>query len=245
VAYTYHDVLALVGAGSAHPGGFAATVEFLHYLRPDVGTRLLDAGCGTGRTACYAAKKYGASVTGVDVHPLMIEKARARAEAEGVEVNFVVGDVTGLPFDAGSFDLVVAESVTVFVDPGKAVREYHRVLGPGGTVGDLEMAALQRLPVEAERALCSFYGARQVPTFSQWHKMYGKAGFHSVMLWKPRAVDIEAGTASDLEFPDEWQQTSPEAYTDEEVGIVLRRNVEMMERYQRYLGYTGIVAAKK
>src|SRR6201995_1353892 len=80
-------------------------------LRPwlDVkpGTRVLDVGCGVGRWSRLLAAK-GASVTGVDLSPTMVEQAQSRAAAEGVadRCQFRVQDLSRLDVE-GQFDLVL------------------------------------------------------------------------------------------------------------------------------------------
>jgi SAM-dependent methyltransferase len=96
------------------------------------GERVLDLACGTGNAALLAAAA-GARVTGLDAAPRLIDVARARADAAGVDAEFVVGDALSLPFADGSFDAVVSVFGVIFVpDPGAAVAEIVRVLAPGG-----------------------------------------------------------------------------------------------------------------
>src|SRR5688572_26591416 len=61
-------------------------------IRP--GTKVLDVACGTGNSAIPAARR-GAEVTGVDIAPNLLEQARARAKAAGVEARFQEGDAEG------------------------------------------------------------------------------------------------------------------------------------------------------
>lgn len=64
--------------------------------------RVLDLGCGTGTNSVWLAQQ-GFEVTGVDVAPLAVEQAEARAQAAGVQVHFLVADVLGLPDLGGPF----------------------------------------------------------------------------------------------------------------------------------------------
>lgn len=67
--------------------------------------RAIDLGCGTGVNAIYLAQQ-GFDVTGVDLSAAALERARARAAETGVEVEWVQGDVTGLPAADVPYDLV-------------------------------------------------------------------------------------------------------------------------------------------
>jgi ubiquinone/menaquinone biosynthesis C-methylase UbiE len=93
---------------------YEQVIERLH-LRP--GTRLLDAGCGSGLFAELAAQG-GADVTGLDAAPGLIEYARHRRPT----ADYVVGDLQRMPFDDGAFDVVTAfNSVLYAADPRRAL----------------------------------------------------------------------------------------------------------------------------
>lgn len=68
--------------------------------------RAVDLGCGTGANAVFLAQR-GFDVTGVDFSRVALAKARARAATADVGVRFVEGDLTALPHDLGSFELLV------------------------------------------------------------------------------------------------------------------------------------------
>ncbi len=69
------------------PEDFGETIEQLKKYPIEKGKRVLEVGCGTGRTACYLAEQ-GCDVTAIDIRPEMISKAKIRAEKQGVRVNF-------------------------------------------------------------------------------------------------------------------------------------------------------------
>jgi ubiquinone/menaquinone biosynthesis C-methylase UbiE len=98
------------------------------------GTRLLDVGCGAGQLALIAARA-GAQVTGCDISTNWIEKARARAAAEGIEVTFEEGDAESLPYEDARFDVVVSLIGAMFAPrPNLVAAELTRVCRPGGMI---------------------------------------------------------------------------------------------------------------
>jgi ubiquinone/menaquinone biosynthesis C-methylase UbiE len=99
------------------------------------GESVLDVACGTGNATIPAAEA-GGVVTGLDITPELLEGARRRAADAGVKIEFVVGDAEALPFDDGSFDVVLSTFGCMFApDQAKAAAEIARVVKPGGRVG--------------------------------------------------------------------------------------------------------------
>ncbi len=107
-------------------------LEFLARLPVEAGTRMLDVACGAGQIAIPAAHA-GASVTEVDIATNLIEQARARAQAEGVNARFDQGDAEMLPYEDASFDLVVSLIGAMFAPrPERVAAELTRVCRSGG-----------------------------------------------------------------------------------------------------------------
>ena len=95
---------------------------------------VLDAGCGTGENALYAAS-LGLEVTGIDAAPAAIDMARRKADARGVAVTFVVGDVLDLGAYADAFDCTIdCGCFHVFGDADREryVRAAHLALRENG-----------------------------------------------------------------------------------------------------------------
>lgn len=98
------------------------------------GQRVLDVACGTGVVALAAARA-GAHVTGVDLTPELLKRARENAAITGAEIDWREGDVEALPFPDASFDVVVSQFGHMFAPrPDVATREMLRVLKPGGRI---------------------------------------------------------------------------------------------------------------
>jgi SAM-dependent methyltransferase len=112
-----------------------AAQELLDACAVSAGQEVLDVGTGDGNFAILAALE-GASVVASDIAPGQLERARARAEAEGVSIEWVEADAEALPFEDERFDCV-GSVFGAFIAPRPDVvsRELFRVVRPGGTVG--------------------------------------------------------------------------------------------------------------
>ncbi|HJU02365.1 MAG TPA: class I SAM-dependent methyltransferase [Actinomycetes bacterium] len=130
-------------------------------VAPD-GARVLEVGCGPGRLSIQLARQHGLDVTGLDLDPAMIARARANADrpedGAGRRPSFLVGDVASLAFPDRSFDLVVSTlSMHHWANPTAGLAEIGRVLRPGGHafVWDFRACAVPlhgRLPDPVEHA---------------------------------------------------------------------------------------------
>jgi SAM-dependent methyltransferase len=102
---------------------------------PHAGERVLDVACGSGTAALVAARRY-CEVSGIDYVPALIERARLRAAAEGLEASFEHADAQQLPFADDTFDVVLSVYGVQFApDQERAAAELLRVCRPGGRIG--------------------------------------------------------------------------------------------------------------
>ncbi|HEX9379866.1 MAG TPA: methyltransferase domain-containing protein [Gaiellaceae bacterium] len=115
---------------------FAGVANPFSLGRLEPGERVVDLGCGAGTDSLVAAQMVapGGRVTGIDMTPEMLAKARDAAEELGAEnVEFVEGEIEHLPFADGSVDVVISNGVIDLVPDKDAVfAEIFRVLRPGG-----------------------------------------------------------------------------------------------------------------
>ena len=195
----YYDFMSYLEVPYFHIGGLVSTEKLAELCRVDRDKKVLMVGCGTGFSACYLAKKVGCFVVGVDIAELSIEKARERAKRESLEgkTDFLIGDAYSLPFEAGTFDAVITEFVSQFLDRESAFREFARVLKPGGCMGINEMYREKEIPPEpaekinhAEGIFGEITGLPfTLPTPEEWERDLEKAGLKEVRVrkYKPGA----------------------------------------------------------
>lgn len=112
----------------------SGAAEFIERLNLQSGVRVLDVACGAGNLSLPAARA-GADVTGVDIAEYLIDQARANADAEGLKVQFDVGDAEDLSYDDASFDAVVTMFGAMFAPrPEIVAAELKRVCRSGGMI---------------------------------------------------------------------------------------------------------------
>jgi SAM-dependent methyltransferase len=186
---TYLELHAYTGA-TKHMGGLSTTKELIELCGIDESKYVLEVGCGVGATASYLAKNVGCRVLGVDIRPTMVERARERAARDGVEdrVESQVADATELPFEDGTFDMVLVESVTTFIeDKAVAMGQYARVVEPGGRVG-LNEEIWHQIPVPSEiveYVAFTWDIHAEIPTLEGWVELLKDAGL-TVDVASPR-----------------------------------------------------------
>jgi ubiquinone/menaquinone biosynthesis C-methylase UbiE len=152
-----------------------AVLRGLERQRP---RRVLDVGCGTGLLTTRMADALGADLVGCDYSWGMLTRARRRSTAP----SWVLADAMALPVDEGSVDAVVCtESFHWYADQALALREFRRVLAPGGQL----YVALVNPPLESmselTRRASSRYGQPfHWPTSARLRSMATSAGLRVV-----------------------------------------------------------------
>ena len=109
--------------------------ELCEALDLRAGTRVLDVAAGNGMVSLAAARRW-CEVVSTDYVASLLERGRARAEAEGLAIEFQEADAEALPFADSSFDAVVSTFGVMFTpNQDKAAAELLRVCKPGGQIG--------------------------------------------------------------------------------------------------------------
>lgn len=122
--------------GRYPPEDLVRFVARAFYRVPNRGkVRVLEIGCGPGSGTSWFVAREGFALSGIDGSVTAIEKAKARFAAEGLDGEFVQGDITRLPWPEGTFDAVLDVLCLCCNTEAETVRilaEVHRVLKPGG-----------------------------------------------------------------------------------------------------------------
>lgn len=237
--YTF---LAVVGKRVIHPGGRRSTEELLRQARYTAAHDVLDIGCGVGTTAIQIARRFGCRVTAVDISPLMLQRAGMNVGTAGLADQIAVehGDITALRFADNTFDRVLAEAVTMFVDRRQAVRELVRVCKRGGMV--LATEFLWRSP-PTSAARQTFLGevcpGMTFDTLDDWVQMYTAAGLEDLRvtsgpfeMMTPSGFVADEGLGNCLAIMG--RALSRPAY--------LKKMVWLMPRVNRAVPYLGYIA---
>lgn len=132
-----HVFLAKLGKTTLRPGGIDATEWLIEQAKITPQTKVLEIACNMGRTMVQLAKRFGCSITGVDLDEHALQKAKLNIEKNHLQdkLTLIHGDALALPFEDNSFDVVINEAMlTMLVGDrkDKALQEYFRVLKPGG-----------------------------------------------------------------------------------------------------------------
>lgn len=177
--------MAVLGKRVIHPGGNRSTQELFQLVQLKAHQHVLEVGCGVGTTAINLARRFGVQVTAVDIDPLMLDRAQANVQLAGLEKQVVVtrGDIQDLDFADGTFDCVIIEAVTMFVDRLQAANEVTRVCRIGGFILDHEFI-YRRPPTPQVRRI--FEGevcpGIRFDTVEDWVQLYQATGLSNIQF---------------------------------------------------------------
>ena len=149
----YPDELARVPETAVE--SFAGVANPWQLGRLTLGERVLDLGSGAGTDSLVAAQMVGerGQVTGIDMTPAMLAKARTAAAEMGLaNVEFVEAEAERLPFADESFDVIISNGVIDLIPDKDAVfSELHRVLVPGGRLQIADVTIQNPVSAEGRR----------------------------------------------------------------------------------------------
>jgi SAM-dependent methyltransferase len=237
--------LAVLGKQVIHPGGRRSTDQLLDWaaMRPD--DRVLDVGCGVGTTAIRIARETGAGVTAADISALMRERAERNVKSAKLgNVRVESADILALPYPDESYDCVLAEAVTMFVDRKRATAELARVCKPGGRVLATEFYwRAEPSPEAREIFLGQLCPGLRFDSEQEWVEIYSAAGLGEIQT---ETGPFEMMTPRGFLADEGWHAASVCARAMTRAAY-LRKMSWLMPRMAKsvpYLGYIVVGAQK-
>lgn len=194
---SYYDLMGYLDVPFFQIGGLSSTEKLGELCRIGKDTNVLVVGCGTGFNACHLARKFGCRLVGVDIAEEAIKKANERAENGNLTdtVEFRVGNAYDLPLEDNTFDVVITQFVSQFLNMEKALNEFTRVLKTGGRVGINEMFKDREMPpkiaekiMEAERIIGEITELPfTIHTSDEWRGYLENAGLKEIEINENRS----------------------------------------------------------
>lgn len=234
-------LFSLLGKKVIHPGGTNATEQLLAAaeLRPD--HLVLDIGCGVATTGVEISRRFGSRVIAADLSIDMRDRAtdNVRRSGQTGRVSVQAADICALPFPDSSFDRVIAEAVTMFVDRDRAIAELVRVCRPRGLVLATEFQWRRPPTPEARHAfLGEVCPGMLFDTVEDWLERYGRAGLTDLSSTTgPFEMMTPAGFLSDEGLANSVRVMA-RAMTN---PVARRRMIWLMPRISRAVPFLGYV----
>lgn len=226
---TYTDMLAHLGISSAHPGGIELTNIILQQVNLKEKMKILDVGCGTGKTASILAREYKCNVTAIDNHDTMVKKARKRFNKENLEIRLIKANCENLPFEGEQFDFIIAESVLAFTEAKLSLPALYKVLNCSGKLIAIEMTAESEITKEEKKEINTVYGIKNVLSEDEWKKLFIEIGFTSVTIFNNYDPSIA------VQFIENEDDPSP--FINPQLFRILEAHSELMQKYQKKLNF--------
>ena len=166
-----------------HYGGLEAVAALAKRARIDAASRVLDVCAGLAGPARFIARRWGASVTGIDLNAERAAGARRLTARVGLSrlVTMVHGDAQSLPFGPAAFTAVVSQEGFLHVpDKARALDECGRVLVAGGRIAFSDWIATRRLGDDERRRLQEWMAAVTLQSIEGYKALLARAGFGAI-----------------------------------------------------------------
>lgn len=165
------------------------------YADLKTGDSVLDLGCAAGIDSFIAAAKVGQTgrVQGLDLSPLLVEKARQNAQLQGLEnVHFTVGDMENMSFEAAQFDAIISNGVfSLMTDKLRVFKKMYRVLKPKGGFCISDLLRNTNFPQTMMPDILELTGCfNGISLIQDYIFLMEKAGFKNVKIVATREVEI-------------------------------------------------------
>lgn len=180
-----YKLLARLGKTSLSPGGEAATSWLLNHIEISEDVRLLEVAGYMGSGLTRLAESYDIELVDVVSDPEALKRLEAQLKESGHidRVTLFEADALNLPFDDGSFDYVLSEAILTMLSDEKkadALKEYYRVLKPGGVLLSHDMLLADYFPQIIKRLQKVISAPANPLMLDSWIDLYKNAGFNDI-----------------------------------------------------------------
>lgn len=188
------ELMLKAGFSKLHPGGKFSTEKLLEYCKIDRNKRVIDIGCGPGETTIYIAKRFGCHVTGIDIMPEMIKKAKENAKKQKINhlTRFETFDAMSPVYPDNSFDIAIFQAVLIFGDKQKMLKFAYNVLKDKGQVGAIELTWKNNPSNETKEIFTKNLAQPliNVEAVDDWKSIFSNAGFQKVICHEIHSLNI-------------------------------------------------------
>lgn len=247
-----HNFLASLGKRRLRPGGKEGTEWLLDHLDQNKPLKVLEVACNQGTTTFELVDKYPIDIVACDLSEDALNRARKRAKNHPKKdhIEFRIADARSLPFEDNSFDIVINEAMLTMlsdVDKLKALKEYHRVLKPGGKV--LTHDVLFRTDDKAYQVKIRKDMTRNILanvkplTGVEWESLFTSCGFIVQSKTGPMSLMDPKGMIKDEGFGGTLKIVSNALKLKNRARF--KAMFKMFKEYQDDLGFIVVAGVKK
>lgn len=182
-----HTFLAKLGKTRLRPGGKAATDWLIDKGHFQKNKKVLEVACNMCTTSIMLAKRYGCEIEAVDLNKKALEKGKENVLKQDLShlIHVQQANAMNLPFDDNSFDIVLNEAMLTMLPvkaKEKALKEYYRVLKPGGILLTHDIAILDpENTTHIQKQLSDAINVKVTPLpVGDWTQLYKESGFKNI-----------------------------------------------------------------
>jgi ubiquinone/menaquinone biosynthesis C-methylase UbiE len=231
-----------------HPGGLQGTELLAKCSEISKNMTILDAGCGSGSSSIFLARRYGCKVIGIDIDQNSLTKAYKTARKKGVldRVAFRTMDICGLSFQDQTFDGAICQAALIFTKKREALQTVHRKISTKGFVGVIELAWKTNPPNNIARRVGNTLCAAAVNTekHSDWIRLLSQTGFNVVHA-ELRDLNFNFSGMLRNEGFFSTLKIALKSAIDKSAKRKIREVTKLFKETKEYLGYGIYIGRKK
>lgn len=236
-----------LGMNVLHPGGLDATEILAKQCGFSEDNTILDAGCGSGSTSIFLAKRFGCKVIGVDVDHGLLMKANSSAQKENLthKTAFRYADIQNLPFQDGTFDGAIIQATLIFTEKSKALKMVTKKVRKNGFIGVIELTwksnPTEEIVQKVSDVLC------KASAYTEYHDDW-------INLFNQVGLEVFSAELLDLDFNFRNMLRNEGIFSTSKVVLksiynesIRRKNNQVSNLFKetkKYLGY-GIYICRK